>query len=479
MMVVKSKLDVHTLAALGADKLAKLVLDEAGANPAFNRRVAAALASQEGPEAVASIVDRRLSGLERARGAIDWDDTAQFAVDLRSLVDVIGNELGKLDPDAAIDRFVRFLATAGKVFDRVDDSHGHVQNVFRTAAEAIPGLAAALSTKRKASLPGRLHELMVDDGHGFGSGIFETLLPSLSQSSVASWNERFAGDIKAMGGGEDKDWGQRLKLDRLIRLREAIADHRGDCDAFIALECARPRPDGLAIAERLLNAKRYGEALEWVRKPSQPRVRIVRLDELRQGFDPKTAETIERVCLELSILEAKGDRREAQEMRWRVFEETLEVTLLRDYVAKLGDFEEFDALDRAFACASAFKDRHRALDFFLSWPRVDLAAKLILDHKEQWDGRCYDELRPAAEALEHGHAAAATVLYRALLDRILEAGKSNAYGHGARYLSTLDSLASRIPDEAGIPSHETYRAEVQKKHGRKHGFWAQVESRRR
>ena len=53
--------------ALGAEKLAELVLDEAQANAGFKRRVNAALAGKTRPEAIAKLIDWRLSWLERAR----------------------------------------------------------------------------------------------------------------------------------------------------------------------------------------------------------------------------------------------------------------------------------------------------------------------------------------------------------------------------------------------------------------------------
>ncbi len=144
--------------------------------------------------------------------------------------------------------------------------------------------------------------------------------------------------------------------------------------------------------------------------------------------------------------------------------------------AHLGDFEEFDALDCAFAYAAAHADQHRALDFFLSWPRLDLAAKLVLARRETWAGQHYGLLLPAAVALEHDHPATATVLYRALLDDILHRARSQAYGHAARYLARLDDLANGDLASAGLIDHDAYRAGLRRSHGRKTGFWSLVES---
>ena len=48
----------------------------------------------------------------------------------------------------------------------------------------------------------------------------------------------------------------------------------------------------------------------------------------------------------------------------------------------------------------------------------------------------------ATEQLEPDHPVAATILYRALLDDILDRARSPAYRHAARYLEKLDALSA-------------------------------------
>jgi hypothetical protein len=67
-MARRATLTHEALVALGPDKLAKLVVDEAGRNAGFKRIVNAALAGARGPDAVAAVVNRRLSALQKARG---------------------------------------------------------------------------------------------------------------------------------------------------------------------------------------------------------------------------------------------------------------------------------------------------------------------------------------------------------------------------------------------------------------------------
>jgi hypothetical protein len=480
-MARRATLTQEALVALGPDKLAKLVVDEAGRNAGFKRIVNAALAGARGPDAVAAVVNRRLVALQNARGFIDWEKRKAFVADLRATLATITDELGAADPVLAAEHALRFLGTAERVFERVDDSTRQVQEVYWDAAEAVPALVRSFSDAEKAKLPDRLMALLHQDDHGLIETVLAGVVPLLPSASIERLDAGLAAAAREIGPvrADERDWQRRVRLDRVIRARQAIADQRGDVDAFIALESSRPSraQDTLGIAERLLAAGRACDALEWVRRSGRPGRRVMSWEDIGDETAGHDRADRDRVRLEIRILEALGDSEAAQTLRWKTFEATLDGSMLRDYLAHLPDFGEFDALDRAFAHAAAFPHRYTALAFFLGWPRRDLAAKLVLDHLGAWDGRHYGALAPAAEALEDKHPAAATVLYRALIDDVLARARSSAYGHAARYLARLDAIGDRIVPP-GLPDHAAYKAELQRAHGRKTGFWGVVDGSR-
>ena len=479
-MAHKPAFDAESLSNLGTDKLVELIADEVKRNVAFRKIVSAALTATKGPKAIAAVIDKRLAGLDRAKGFVDWEKAKMFAADLSNLVSIIVSELGSADPDAAIDRLIRFLFTSDRVFERIDDSRGRIQSVYHDAASAIPALVAKLDEGLKASLSGRLLPLAIADDYGFFAAIAAEVVALLPPSAIDDWDARFVEAVGALGPIDtgDRNWERRAKADRIARLRQVVADHRGDVDAFMKLEISRPggRPDTMAIAERLLNAGRLEEALEWVRKSKRRDAPSVSEEDFLD--DPDAYGKLGPTRLEVKILEAKGDRATAQDLRWLTFEATLDTDLLRDYVRRLQDFEEFDVLDRAFAHAKQFSQNYLALAFFLEWPRFDLAAQMVLDRRADWDGRYYGLLLPAAQALEPNHPAAATILYRALLEDILDGARSPAYGHAARYLAKLDALATDMVTETLLIPHDDFRTALTKKHGRKSSFWSLVKARK-
>jgi hypothetical protein len=45
------------------------------------------------------------------------------------------------------------------------------------------------------------------------------------------------------------------------------------------------------------------------------------------------------------VMDAEGHRQEAQDLRWRLFERDLSAPVLRDYLSRLADFDDVEALD--------------------------------------------------------------------------------------------------------------------------------------
>ncbi|OAN79157.1 hypothetical protein A8B82_08465 [Sulfitobacter sp. EhC04] len=469
-MARKPALSTDKLKDLGTDKLAQLVLDEAERNAGFRRQVKAALAGKSGPEAIAKLIDRRLSGLARAKSFIEWDKARAFADDLRSLTDTITAELAPAAPALAMDRLLRLIATHEQVFERVDDSSGRVQDVYYQAIHATGDLARSLPVPEADALPEKIMTALGESTHGYLADVAEAVAPHLPQDSLARWD----GDLKdaiaerqAEEAARKSDGWFYSMTSQWARMRQILASARGDLDLLIALELKK-KPhiqDTLVIGAQLLEAGRSAEALEWVRKPGRRS-----FGETDDGLSP------ERVSLEARILDATGDRSAAQALRWRCFEARLSADILREYLKQLPDFEDIEAEDRAHAFALEQSDPDVALQFFLDWPRLDLAAKLIETHPHRWDGGEWHILPKIASLLEHDHPLAATILYRALLDNILDRAGSKAYGHGAKYLGKLGLLAGEADPirPGGMVDHAAYLAKLKKTHPRKSGFWARV-----
>lgn len=344
-MARKSALSTDKLKDLGTEKLAQLVLNEAERNAGFRRQVKAALAGKTGPEAIAKLIDRRLSGLERAKSFIDWDKARAFRDDLRSLTDTITSELGTASPALAVDHLLRFLATHERVFERVDNSSGSVQDIYYQAISDTGDLAAKLSGPEADLLPGKIMAALGESSHGYLADLTRAVAPHLPQETLTLWDADLKAAIVERKAAEAKrtsdDWHYSM-TSQWTEMRQSIAAARGDLDLLIVLEAKKHvhMQDTLGIAAKLLEAGRLAEALDWARKPGQ-----------RTYGEPEDGLAPDRVSLEARILEAMEDRPAAQALRWRCFEARLSAETLREYLKNLPDFEHMEAEGKAHAIA--------------------------------------------------------------------------------------------------------------------------------
>ncbi|MBY6118661.1 hypothetical protein KUV64_05925 [Mameliella alba] len=253
------------------------MLDEAERNAGFRRQVKAALAGKSGPVAIAKLVDRRLSGLARARSFIEWDKARAFADDLRSLTDTLASELGAAAPALAVDRLLRFIATHEQVFERVDESSGRVQDIYCQAVAATGDLARRLTPAEADHLPEKIMTALGENTHGHLADVTTAVAPHLPQDSLARWDA----DLKEVIAERQAEEALRVPdcwfysmTSQWVEMRQTIARARGDLDLLVALEAGK-RPhmqDTLGIAAQLLEAGRSAEALDWVRKPGGARL---------------------------------------------------------------------------------------------------------------------------------------------------------------------------------------------------------------
>jgi hypothetical protein len=80
-------------------------------------------------------------------------------------------------------------------------------------------------------------------------------------------------------------------------------------------------------------------------------------------------------------------------------------------------------------------------------------------------------LVPLARALEeHGRLLGATVVYRALLNSVLDRAHARAYHHAARYWARLQAIAAQRQPLGLLQPHAEFEAEVCGKHSRPSGL---------
>lgn len=75
------------------------------------------------------------------------------------------------------------------------------------------------------------------------------------------------------------------------------------------------------------------------------------------------------------------------------------------------------------AHAAAHPDLLTAFAFFLNWPSLAHAARLLIVWQDEVDGDPYEFLTPAAQTVAEKHPLAATLALRAMIDSMLTKGR--------------------------------------------------------
>ncbi len=448
-MAPKTTLNAKNLEQLGAQRLAELLIEISTGSAAHKRRLRMELAGGQGVAEVARQVRKRLGSIARARTTINWRKVKALKADLetqrKNILDVAAPD----DPKEGLELIWQFLAIAGPVLERSTDESGALLESFHAACRDA-GSLATLAASEPEALADRIFSALQDNGYGQYDPLITAMASALGTEGLAH--------LKTLLVRWSKEAGETLAYAAL----QDIADAQHDVDGYIALQSEKTRGMPLvaaAIANRLTAAGRAEEALEALDRVDTKGRRDV-------PFEWETAR--------IEALGALGRTDDAQAFRWQCFEQSLNDQHLRAHLKRLPDFDDLDAEEKAFAYAQAFPDVHRALIFFLRWPDLVQAARLVMARRTELDGDLYELMTAAAEALAEKHPLAATVLLRAMIDFTLVQARSGRYKHAARHLTECASLARHIEDFGTLGSHDAYVAGLKRQHGKKFGFWSKV-----
>lgn len=389
------RLNAANLSGLGADRLGELLMQAADADALLKRRLRLVLAAEAGPDLLALELDKRLATIAASRARVSWRKRPDLLRDLDILRGAIVDDLAVAAPGAGLERLIAWFDLFRGLATRVKDQKGELAAAFETAAPDLWRIAeAAVQADEKAVAP-------------------------LAQA-VERQPLEYARWIGAGGDELTADLARRL-LDPLDKTSSArgmrtvmrrLADRAGDLDLWLSLTTPEERgsPDFAAVmAKRLLVADRIPEArqaLEAALAPSAGNRRWT------FGRSPQAGTPILTPAWEatsIDLLEAEGRKDEAQDLRWAMFERDLSAPVLRAYLARLPDFDDVEALDRALAHAATHADFETALGFLMDWPAHREAAALVerrirevrtpLPLKADWAARLAQKYPDAAERL--------------------------------------------------------------------------------
>jgi hypothetical protein len=439
----------RALVSLGADALADALVKLAPWNKEVDVTVERLISGSE--ENVARFKSQ-LANLRSMNEFIDWRTLSAFVHELEFMLADL--KVGVADGRKGFELVVSFYECDQDIFENCDDD-GLVGDVFLNDAVEVLGHFGA-SCDDKSWLCQELIRLYENDSFGVRSNIFDNVAQYLSEEKMRQL-------VEALSQKQNIESNDH-KRHRWTPAIEAIARQLKDPALF---EQARRSGKGTVSPQDICEIARMwfesGDAQAALSLLKQAEVSRMQSSEYDQVL--------------LMIHQKLGNRNEHAEIAWRMFrahrcQETLE-TLLQ----AVGKDQRERIIEEQTQEILASKElSYSDAEFLLDCGKIDEAEKYLWERASRLRGGLYFSILPLAETMEkHQRFLIATVLYRALLDAILERGYAKAYHHGVDYLRKLDAMARQITRWNKLVPHAGYIGELRISHGRKSSFWGQYE----
>lgn len=395
---------------------------------------------------------RKLAALKNSTQFIDSRMTYSFAKVLERMLADIEERI--TDPCNGLELIAQFIETDEFVLETCDDSYGTVAEVYLQAAKDL-FFQYASSCQDKEKVTTLFLRVSEKDAYGARSSLMENLTEFLGDPVLALILDKL--QVLVENEKEEK------KLRSYARMIASIRNQQEEANLFAAAlqgkQVELPVPRMLALARVFCKKQDAKSALAWVKRiPAN---------------DSSNRYEIEEILKKIYAMQ--GDRESLIALLYKNFKSYRTIDALEELLLVMGqeNREEVLANELASICQNpSFKD-HDA-QFLSDVGMLDELETYVLDRTQTLDGGNYYTLPRIAQKLgESGCYLAATLLYRSLLDSMMERAYAKSYHHGVDYLNAMDAFAPLVKDWKTFPTHNTYKMHLLLDHKRKRSFWDQ------
>ena len=444
------KKEKQQLIQLGAKSLAELVLD-------------IGYKSEVGYEKIQRAISKPSQNIKRFRQRFNeiknseetywsWSEVDAFAEELSDLLQDV--KQGASSPEEGIGLVSDFFESDEFVFEMADDSNGTIGDVYRSDALDL-FVAFAKKCKNKQVVIESVTKLAMNDDYGVRDCLIDEAHRFLDSKKL---KELF--DFISKTYPQKKDF-RNLAL-------ESLAKQMKDAPLFEKLirESFDKEISGpllVEIAEVYFESGNFEKAQSLIDKYPNSNENAFRCSK--------------KIDLQKKLFKATNKRTHLKKLLMNEFKQYYSESSLKELLQVVGTDKKKELCLMATADILKNEDWSGSLALFLidSCKAFDDAEKYILKHVDSLDGEYYFYLLPIAEKMESKKKyLMASLVYRALLDSILDRGKSKYYYHGIKYLKKLDHLKKSIKNWSRFPSHSQYFLGIKEEHGRKRAFWSNI-----
>jgi hypothetical protein len=399
---------------------------------------------------IRSLIRKELKSLLR-RDFVDYYEAEGYAQEIDALRCRIMEELREQSPEIALEMLEEIYENQGDLLESVDDSNGFVGNILISFGEDYARLLDEIGLPLQDKVE-RVFKKISQDSYGIYDLLITQTKEILGKEGFMALRERI---LSGYFPNKERDYFSVSSLQK-------IADSLEDVEMFIHASSLNGLSDydRLHIAQRLLKKNRPQEALEYLKDHEGDDCYYYMRDNQPHYW-----------TLMIETFDALGQSEKAQETRLNWFEKCLDARIYQDILEHASpDF--FDSF-RQKAIHKAFNDKNviHGLSFLNEINAFLEMAQFVLKKKQLFEGSYYRVLVPVAKALEETYPLEATLLYRTVLEWVLNGTKAKYYHHAAHYLIACTTLSTRICNWKDVEAENQYHEAIREKHSRKRKFW--------
>jgi len=177
-------LNAKNLEALGAARLAELLIVLCEGNNASKRLLRLALAEQKGPLEMARELRKRLASIARSDSLLDDRQRDELVRELERQRQAICGPIAAHDADLAVDLLWEVLELSAELIERCDDRDAVLRDWFHGASAALGQVALAARGKPQ-NLADQVYAAVVSNSYGQFDPIVRDLGPALGPEGLA------------------------------------------------------------------------------------------------------------------------------------------------------------------------------------------------------------------------------------------------------------------------------------------------------
>ncbi|WP_025651998.1 MULTISPECIES: DUF6880 family protein [unclassified Psychrobacter] len=482
------------LSQLSKTALIDFVSDVYGVDKMLDKKIERLLLQSDKPKLIKKLTTT-LKGLRRRRKFVDYWESSEFATELQHLASDIMS-LYPEQPQECLTLLELFIESTNASLGRADDSNGYIGDIYRSLTASWLTVASTCYEQEKRDIlvderdilshawVKKVKLLADDNDYGTKDSLLEDINELLSEPEIRGLIADYQQErenIQIKKANEDtlnerqnsplSDDAFSINYEKMVieiaikNLSRALGDVGFFETIFFEMQETRPvHPRRLEeLLTFLLNQRAFDKALHYLNEEWQS-----------DGLLDKTR----RLDWLSHIYHMQKNTNALMEVLGEVFELQPSPLRLKAIMAEASPAQQAQWRKRAYELAEQQENVFMATSLLLEIGEVELANQVAVARYCQFADVHYTALTGMLKELPAETDLLQVIIYRTLLNDILDSSRSKAYGHAARYFNRLTKLDTVISQSSKpyseLATHKEYVITLKDKHGRKRSFWEEV-----